>query len=82
MDAIMYGLILFIVFCLYMLFRNEMVSSARREFIEYFFYHDNEGYKAGNVFQNHIPGYDEMMAKFWVWPLDSFYPAYKNRKRK
>ena len=81
MSAVLYVLIFFMVFCFYMLIRNHMVHHIRGEFIDYFFYHDVDGHKAGNIFFCHVAGYDEMMLKFWVWHLDSFYPAYKNRNK-
>lgn len=66
-------------FCFFMLIRNNLVHAERCKFIEYFYNHDKAGYAAGKSFETSVPSYDEMLLKFWVWPLDSFYPAYKNR---
>lgn len=81
MDIILFLLVMALAFCFYMLIRNEMVHKTRREFIEFFYYHDPNGYDAGKNFYEHVPSYDEMLLKFWVFPLSSFYPAYHNRNQ-
>lgn len=70
-----------LLFCLYMLVRNMMVGAIYLRFIEYFYHGDPDGYRAGNRFRNHVISYEEMMFKFWVWPLSSFYPSYDAHKR-
>lgn len=81
MDIILFLLVMALIFCFYMLVRNDMVHSANKKFIEYFYYQDQNGYIAGNRFEDVVPSYDYMLLKFWVFPLSSFYPAYHNRKR-
>lgn len=81
MDIILFLLLMALAFCFYMLIRNEMVHKTRRYFIEFFYHCDPNGYAAGNKFYEHVPSYDEMLLKFWVFPLSIFYPAYHNRNR-
>nr|DAN88343.1 MAG TPA: hypothetical protein [Caudoviricetes sp.] len=81
MDIILFLLVMALIFCFYMLVRNNMVHSANNKFIEYFYYQDPNGYIAGNRFENVVPSYDYMLLKFWVFPLSSFYPAYHNRNK-
>lgn len=50
-------------------------------FIKYFYEEDPDGYAAGKRFHESLPSYDEMLWKFWVWPLSKFYPAYRNRNK-
>lgn len=71
----------FMVFFIYILIRNAFVYIERGRFINYFYEKDPEGYAAGKRFHEVIPSYDEMMWKFWVWPLSKFYPAYRNRNK-
>lgn len=66
---------------LYMFIRNSAVADARIGFIKYFYEEDPDGYAAGKRFHEALPSYDEMLCKFWVWPLSKFYPAYRNRNR-
>lgn len=66
MDVILVFLLLLLAFCGYMIIRNMMVYSCRVKFIEYFFHEDPDGYMSGAVFSNRVPGYDEMMLKFWI----------------
>lgn len=68
-----------LVFCFYMFVRNEAVHEARLRFIDYFYQQDPDGYASGKRFHEALPSYDEMLWKFWVWPLSKFYPAYRNR---
>jgi hypothetical protein len=81
MGIILFLLLMALAFLFYMLIRNNMVYKTRHEFMEFFYHHDQNGYDAGNRFRDHVPSYDEMLFKFWVFPLSSFYPAYHNRKR-
>ena len=81
MDIILFLLMMALVFCFYMLIRNNMVHKTRREFIEFFYHCDPNGYDVGNEFDDYVPSYDEMLFKFWVFPLSRFYPAYHNRNR-
>lgn len=81
MDIILFLLVMALIFCFYMLVRNDMVHSANKKFIEYFYYQDQNGYIAGNRFEDVVPSYDYMLLKFWVFPLSSFYPAYHNRNK-
>lgn len=81
MDIILFLLVMALIFCFYMLVRNNMVHSENNKFIEYFYYQDQNGHIAGNRFEDVVPSYDYMLLKFWVFPLSSFYPAYHNRKR-
>lgn len=69
------------VFFVYILIRNQFVYIERGRFIKYFYEKDPEGYAAGKRFHESIPSYDEMLWKFWVWPLSKFYPAYRNRNK-
>lgn len=66
-------------FFVYMLIRNQFVYIARRRFIDYFYEEDLGGYVSGHRFHEVLPSYDEMLWKFWIWPLSKFYPAYRNR---
>lgn len=68
-------------FLAYMFIRNSAVADARIGFIKYFYEEDPDGYAAGKRFHEVLPSYDEMLWKFWVWPLSKFYPAYRNRNR-
>lgn len=68
-------------FFVYILIRNQLVYIARVRFINYFYTEDHDGYVSGKRFHEALPGYDEMLWKFWVWPLSKFYPAYRNRNR-
>lgn len=81
MDIILFLLVMALIFCFYMLVRNDMVHSANKKFIEYFYYQDQNGCIAGNRFEDVVPSYDYMLLKFWVFPLSSFYPAYHNRNK-
>lgn len=69
------------VFFVYILIRNQLVYIVRAGFIKYFYEEDPDGYAAGKRFHDALPSYDEMLWKFWVWPLSKFYPAYRNRNR-
>ena len=69
------------VFFVYILIRNQLVYIARGIFINYFYEEDPDGYASGKRFHEALPSYDEMLWKFWVWPLSKFYPAYRNRNR-
>ena len=66
-------------FFVYILIRNQLVYIVRGRFINYFYTEDPDGYSSGNIFHEELPSYDEMLWKFWVWPLSKFYPAYRNR---
>lgn len=68
-------------FFAYMFIRNSAVADARIGFIKYFYEEDPDGYAAGKRFHEELPSYDEMLWKFWVWPLSKFYPAYRNRNK-
>lgn len=68
-------------FFVYILIRNQLVYIVRVGFIKYFYEEDHDGYAAGKRFHDALPSYDEMLWKFWVWPLSKFYPAYRNRNR-
>lgn len=68
-------------FFAYMFIRNSAVADARIGFIKYFYEEDPDGYAAGKRFHEALPSYDEMLWKFWVWPLSRFYQAYRNRNR-
>lgn len=68
-------------FFVYILIRNQLVYIARWRFINYFYTEDPDGYSSGKMFHEALPSYDEMLWKFWVWPLAKFYPAYRNRNR-
>lgn len=70
-----------LMFCFYMLARNEAIHEARLRFIDYFYQQDPDEYAAGKRFHDALPSYDEMFWKFWVCPLSKFYPAYRNRNR-
>lgn len=69
------------VFFVYILIRNQLVYIVRVGFIKYFYEEDPDGYAAGKRFHESLPSYDEMLWRFWVWPLSKFYPAYRNRNR-
>lgn len=69
------------MFFVYILIRNQLVYISRGRFIDYFYEEDPDGYAAGKQFHESLPSYDEMLWKFWVWPLSKFYPAYRNRNR-
>lgn len=69
------------MFFVYILIRNQLVYIARGRFINFFYEEDPDGYAAGRRFHEELPSYDEMLWKFWVWPLSKFYPAYRNRNR-
>lgn len=69
------------VFFVYIMIRNQLVYIARARFIKYFYEEDHDGYASGKRFHESLPSYDEMLWKFWVWPLSKFYPAYRNRNR-
>lgn len=68
-------------FLVYILIRNQLVYIARCRFIKYFHEEDPDGYAAGKRFHESLPSYEEMLWKFWVWPLSRFYPAYRNLNR-
>lgn len=68
-------------FFVYILIRNQLVYIARGRFINFFYEEDHDGYASGKRFHEALPSYDEMLWKFWVWPLSKFYPAYRNRNR-
>lgn len=76
-----YLLLIALLFAVYMMWRTQKVYLARCEFIDYFYEIDPDGYHAGNRFREHVVSYDEMMFKFWVWPLSSFYPSFHAYKR-
>lgn len=80
MVAIIIGFVVMTFFA-YMFIRNSAVADARIGFIKYFYEEDLDGYAAGKRFHEQLPSYDEMLWKFWVWPLSKFYPAYRNRNR-
>lgn len=80
MGIMIIGLVV-MVFIAYMLVRNNAVADARIGFIKFFYEEDPDGYAAGKRFHEALPSYDEMLWKFWVWPLSKFYPAYRNRNR-
>lgn len=69
------------MFLVYILIRNQLVYIVRGRFVNYFYEEDPDGYAAGKRFHEALPSYDEMLWKFWVWPLSKFYPAYRNRNR-
>lgn len=69
------------MFFVYILIRNQLVYIIRGRFINYFYKEDSDGYASGKRFHEALPSYDEMLWKFWVWPLSKFYPAYRNRNR-
>lgn len=69
------------MFFVYILIRNQFVYISRGRFINYFYEEDHDGYAAGKRFHEALPSYDEMLWKFWVWPLSKFYPDYRNRNR-
>lgn len=71
-----------VVFLLYLLIRNHFIFLIRGRFIDFFYEDDPDGYSSGKRFHEEIPSYDEMLWKFWVWPLSKFYQAYRNRNRK
>lgn len=66
MDIILFLLLMALAFLFYMLIRNNMVYKTRREFMEFFYHHDPNGYDAGNKFHDQVPSYDEMLFRFWV----------------
>lgn len=68
-------------FFVYILIRNQLIYITRGRFINYFYTEDPDGYAAGKIFHEALPNYDEMLWRFWVWPLSKFYPAYRNRNR-
>lgn len=78
MVAMIIGFVVMAFFA-YMFIRNGAVADARIGFIKYFYEEDLEGYAAGKRFHEAPPSYDEMLWRFWVWPLSKFYPAYRNR---
>lgn len=80
MGIMIIGLVV-MVFIAYMLVRNNAVSDARIGFIKFFYEEDPDGYTSGKRFHESLPSYDEMLWKFWVWPMSKFYPAYRNRNR-
>lgn len=80
MVAMIIGFVVMTFFA-YMFIRNSAVADARIGFIKYFYEEDPDGYAAGKRFHESLPSYDEMLLKFWVWPLSKFYPAYRNRNR-
>lgn len=80
MVAIIIGFVVMTFFA-YMFIRNSAVADARIGFIKYFYEEDPDGYAAGKRFHEELPSYDEMLWKFWVWPLSKFYPAYRNRNK-
>lgn len=80
MVAMIIGFVVMTFFA-YMFIRNSAVADARIGFIKYFYEEDLDGYAAGKRFHGSLPSYDEMLWKFWVWPLSKFYPAYRNRNR-
>lgn len=69
------------MFFVYILIRNQLVYIARGRFINFFYEQDPDGYASGKRFHEALPSCDEMLWKFWVWPLSKFYPAYRNRNR-
>ena len=80
MVAIIIGFVVMTFFA-YMFIRNSAVADARIGFIKYFYEEDPNGYAAGKRFHEELPSYDEMLWKFWVWPLSKFYQAYRNRNK-
>lgn len=80
MAAIILALIV-TVFFVYILIRNQLVYRERHKFIDFFYYEDTDYSELGMRFNDRVASYDEMMWKFWVWPLSKFYPAYRNRNR-
>lgn len=80
MVAMIIGFVVMMFFA-YMFIRNFAVADARIGFIKYFYEEDPDGYAAGKRFHESLPSYDEMLWRFWVWPLSKFYPAYRNRNR-
>lgn len=80
MVAIIIGFVVMTFFS-YMFIRNSAVADARIGFIKFFYEEDPDGYAAGRRFHESLPSYDEMLWRFWVWPLSKFYPAYRNRNR-
>lgn len=73
MVVIIVGFVVMVFFA-YMFIRNNAVADARIGFIRYFYEEDPEGYAAGKRFHESLPSYDEMLWKFWVWPLSRFPP--------
>lgn len=80
MGIMIIGLVVMVFFA-YMLIRNSAVADARIGFIKFFYEEDSDGYASGKRFHEALPSYDEMLWKFWVWPLSKFYPAYRNRNK-
>lgn len=52
-----------VLFCIYMLFRNDAVYNFRMSVLRV----------RGLEEYDRLPEYDEMMRKFWVWPLEKFF---------
>lgn len=77
----MYLAFIVVAFFVYILIRSQFVYIARIRFIDYFYEEDPNGYAYGHRFHDVLPSYDEMLCKFWIWPLSKFYPAYRNRNR-
>lgn len=69
------------VFFIYILIRNQFVYIERCRFINYLYKEDPEGYAAGKRFHEALPSYNEMLWKFWVWPMSKFYPEYRKGKK-
>lgn len=80
MGIIIIGFVVMTFFA-YMFIRNSAVADARIGFIKFFYEEDPDGYASGKRFHEELPSYDEMLWKFWVWPLSKFYPAYRNRNK-
>lgn len=62
--------LIFIIFCIYMLIRNQMVKNYRLKLIDKIF--SFKDYKWRNEIYDSV-SYDKMMIQFWR-RLDSFYP--------
>lgn len=61
LDVIMGLLILAIIFCVYMLYRNNCVYEYRTKLL----WSDYEAYET-------LPDYGVMVGRWWVWPMSKF----------
>lgn len=73
----LYFLLTFIV---YMMVRNFLVHREMLRMISFYYLESEHKGSALNM-DNVMPSYEEMLFRFWVWPLSGFYSAYHNRKR-
>lgn len=67
MISIIIGINLMLLFCIYMLFRNNKVYNFREGLLD-------QAYYEGRDFDwyDSQPSYNYMMFHFWVWPLSRF----------